>query len=218
MSLPKINSIINGPTNTGKTLLLSLLLADTKSTRISREKDKSNFHLDHLRNSTAVVFEEPIIDQTIGTWKLLLEGSPIPTDMTHTDKELIQRLPIFISTNHDIWNWVGSEEIPPIQQRVFHYNITAPIQSPIPHPYTVPQPPTIITKHDIYALILHNVQDIFLHPDTITSSYPVSPGAKPFDNSLREALTSLQIDLLLLQDSSEIVRLSDPLGDDRIAS
>jgi hypothetical protein len=96
-ALPKINAfVIKGPTNTGKSLLLSLLLDDTNPTRISREKDKSNFHLDKLPNSTTVIFEEPIIDQTtVGTWKLLLEGSQVPTDMKHTDKEMIDRLPIF---------------------------------------------------------------------------------------------------------------------------
>jgi hypothetical protein len=65
-----------------------------------------------------VIFEEPIIDQTtIGTWKLLLKGSPIPTNMKHTDKELIQSLPIFISTNHNISTWVSPNDIPPIKQR-----------------------------------------------------------------------------------------------------
>jgi hypothetical protein len=108
MSLPKINAfVVKGPTNTGKSLLLFIPLEDTQPTGISREKDKFNFHLDQLPNSTSVIFEEPIIDQTpVGTWKLLFEGSPVPTDMEHTDKELIERLPIFISTNHNIWNWV----------------------------------------------------------------------------------------------------------------
>jgi hypothetical protein len=112
-ALTKINSfVLQDNTNTGKSLLLSILLADTQPTRISREKDRSTFHLDQLPNSTAVIFEEPIIDQTtVGTWKLLLEGSPIPTDMKHTDKELIHRLPIFITTNHNLWNWVGSSEV-----------------------------------------------------------------------------------------------------------
>jgi hypothetical protein len=89
MALTKINSfILQGPTDTGKSLLLHLLLEDTYPTRIARERDKSNFHLDQLPNATSVVFEEPIIDQTtIGTWKLLLEGAPLPTDMKHTDKE-----------------------------------------------------------------------------------------------------------------------------------
>jgi hypothetical protein len=72
-NITKINTfILKGPTNTGKSLLLNLMLHDTKPTRITREHDKSNFHLDQLPNSMAVVFEEPIFDQTtIGTWKLL---------------------------------------------------------------------------------------------------------------------------------------------------
>jgi hypothetical protein len=104
MNITKINSfILQGPTNTGKSLLLNILLTDAKPTRIARERDKSNFHLDQLPNSTSVIFEEPIIDQTtIGTWKLLLEGAPLPTDMKHSDKELINRLPIFITTNQQM--------------------------------------------------------------------------------------------------------------------
>jgi hypothetical protein len=160
--------------------------------RISREKDKSTFHLDQLQNSTAVIFEEPVIDQTtIGTWKLLLEGSPIPTDMKYTDKELINRLPIFISTNHDIWNWVGSEDIRPLQQRIFIYNLDALIQSPIPHSFTVIQPPGIITKHNIYALILHHIQDILTNYDDILLSSPNSPTIKTLSRTTREKLIPL---------------------------
>jgi hypothetical protein len=75
-NITKINTfVLQGPTNTGISLLANILLSDTKPTRIARERDKSNFHLDQLPNSTAVIFEEPIIDQTtVGTWKLLLEG------------------------------------------------------------------------------------------------------------------------------------------------
>jgi hypothetical protein len=62
-NITKINTfILKGPTNTGKSLILNLLLHDTKPTRIARERDKSNFHLDQLPNSTSVIFEEPIID------------------------------------------------------------------------------------------------------------------------------------------------------------
>jgi hypothetical protein len=47
MSAIKVNTfILQGPTNTEKSLLLQLLLEDSKPTRISRERDKSNFHLD----------------------------------------------------------------------------------------------------------------------------------------------------------------------------
>jgi hypothetical protein len=162
MDITKINTfVLRGQTNTGKSLLLSLLLEDTKPTRISREKDRSNFHLDQLPNSTAVIFEEPIIDQTtIGTWKLLLEGSPIPTDMKHTDKELIHRLPIFITTNHQLWNWVSSDDIPLIQQRIMEFELSKRIQSISSPTYDIQMPPSILTKHDMYALISNNIQSI----------------------------------------------------------
>jgi hypothetical protein len=125
-NITKINTIvIEGPTNTGKSMLMNLLTQDSKPTRIARERDKSNFHLDQLPNSTSVIFEEPIIDQTtIGTWKLLLEGAPIPTDMKHADKELIERLPIYITTNQPLWNWVGTDDIAPIKQRIFHFRLS----------------------------------------------------------------------------------------------
>jgi hypothetical protein len=89
---------------------------------IARERDRSQFHLDQQPNATAVVFEEPIIDQpTIRTWKLIMEGSPLPTYMKHMDKGFINRLPILISTNHDIWSWVNTNDIPPLKQRILQY-------------------------------------------------------------------------------------------------
>jgi hypothetical protein len=162
-NITKINTfVLQGPTNTSKSLLLNLILSDTKPTRIARERDKSNFHLDQLPNSTAVLFEEPIIDHTtIGTWKLLLEGSPIPTDMKHSDKEIINRLPVFISTNQPIWNWVSADDVSPLKQRLFQFDLTTQIASFVDKSGTIPQPPSIITKHDLYATHLRNLQAIF---------------------------------------------------------
>lgn len=49
-----------------------------------------------------VIFEEPLIDNTTeGTWKLLMEGATIMTDIKHSDKEQIKRIPILITqTTH----------------------------------------------------------------------------------------------------------------------
>jgi hypothetical protein len=192
MALTKINSLIlQGPTNTGKSLLLHLLLSDTFPTRIARERDKSNFHLDQLPNAT-LVFEEPIIDPTtIGTWKLLLEGAPVPTDMKHTDKELINRLPIFITTNHPIWNWVSTDDIPPLKQRTLTFHLTATISSYIKTHQKLPLPPNIITKHNIYALMLHHLQDIHSSYTTLLSSHPQSPTIKHHSQSLYDDLQGL---------------------------
>jgi hypothetical protein len=60
MYYQKINTLLlKGPTNTGKSMLLQLLLAPMQPTTISREKDRSSFHLDQLPNSTSIIFEEP---------------------------------------------------------------------------------------------------------------------------------------------------------------
>ena len=55
-------------------MLLSLLLHDYLPTMVTREGDRSNFHLDQLPKASSIVFEEPIIDNTnVSTWKLLME-------------------------------------------------------------------------------------------------------------------------------------------------
>jgi hypothetical protein len=206
-TITKVNTfILKGPINTGKSLLLNLLLHDTKPTRIARERDKSNFHLDQLPNSTAVIFEEPIIDQTtVGTWKLLLEGAPIPTDMKHADKELIHRLPIFISTNQPIWNWIGTDDIAPIQQRIFQFELTTTITSITSSLQRLSHPPAIITHHDIYALFLHHLQDIHNTYTSQLSQIPLSETTKHIPDGAYTSLQNLQVSLLL-QDSSESLR------------
>jgi hypothetical protein len=202
--ITKVNTfILKGPTNTGKSLILNLLLHDTKPTRIARERDKSNFHLDQLPNSTSVIFEEPIIDQTtIGTWKLLLEGAPIPTDMKHADKEIIERLPIFITTNQPIWNWVSTEDIAPIQQRIFQFDLTTTISSIASQNTILPHPPAIITHYDLCALVLHHIQAIQTNYQELLSTTPRSPTSKQYTSTTYNTLQNLQI-ALLLQDTPE---------------
>lgn len=78
----KINGlVIQGPTNTGKSQLLEILLNHIKPEEIPRQKDCSNFHLHQLSTATSVLFEEPCITRNnVGTWKLMFEGKNIKTD------------------------------------------------------------------------------------------------------------------------------------------
>ncbi|KAJ8891357.1 hypothetical protein PR048_010873 [Dryococelus australis] len=110
MMLKNVNGlVILGPTNTGKSMIVRLLTEPLNPTLISRERDRSSFHLDQLPNATSVLFEEPCIDNTsVGNWKLLLEGTKTNTDMKHQDKEIIERIPIFITTNQELWAWCES--------------------------------------------------------------------------------------------------------------
>ena len=86
----KINCLIlEGYTNAGKTLVVQSLIRNTiEPEYIPRERDNSGFQFDQLPNANAALFEEPIITpNTVGTWKLLLEGNTIKTDIKNKDKE-----------------------------------------------------------------------------------------------------------------------------------
>jgi hypothetical protein len=131
-----------------------------------------------------------------------LEGAPIPTDTKHADKEIIERLPIFITTNQPIWNWVSTEDIAPIQQRIFQYELNTTISSIATHNTALPHPPAIITHYDLYALILHHIQDIQHAYHDLLSTMPQSPTSKQFTSTTYNNLQNLQI-ALLLQDTPE---------------
>jgi hypothetical protein len=110
--------IIKGPTNIGRTMFLSILLAPMRPIPISKHKDRSSFHFDQVPNATSIRLEEPIIENTTaGLWKLPMEGNNMQTDMKHTDKETIHRLPIFMTPNSGIWTWCKDCKRDPAQQR-----------------------------------------------------------------------------------------------------
>lgn len=89
---------------------------------ISRDKDRSSFHFDELPNATCIIFEEPKIEnKTVGSWTILMEGNTLQTDIKHSDKEEIGRLPIYITTNSDLWAWCEDRERPPLQQRYIQH-------------------------------------------------------------------------------------------------
>nr|CAD7569851.1 unnamed protein product [Timema californicum] len=103
----KINGfVIQGNTNTGKSMIIRLLTQDMEPTLISRERDITGFNYDQPPSATCALFEEPLIDNTsFGTWKLLLEGATIPTDIKHPDKEDIKRIPIYLTTDSPLTTW-----------------------------------------------------------------------------------------------------------------
>jgi hypothetical protein len=68
-------------------LIIDNLIGSCNPEQIPRERDNSAFHLDHLPSSACALFEEPLIMPTnVDTWKLLLEGKIIKTDIKHKDK------------------------------------------------------------------------------------------------------------------------------------
>lgn len=98
----KINTLVlqGGPTNSGKSLLMDALIEPFQPELIPRENDKSSFHFDQLPLASCALFDEPLLltPTNVGTWKLLLEGASIKTDIKHGNKQEITRIPIYITT------------------------------------------------------------------------------------------------------------------------
>jgi hypothetical protein len=116
----KINCIVlEGYTNAGKSLIVDNLVGICKPKEIPRERDNSGFHLDQLPAASCALFEEPLITPTnVGTWKLLLEGKVVKSDMKHKDNEGIKRIPIWITTASPITNHVNANESIQVNQRI----------------------------------------------------------------------------------------------------
>jgi hypothetical protein len=58
-----------------------------------------------------------------------MEGNTLQTDMKQSDKEDISRLPVFITSNNDLWMWTEECEREPLQQRYVQFNLTKKIKS-----------------------------------------------------------------------------------------
>lgn len=125
----KINCLcLQGCTNAGKSLIVDTLVRVCCPEEIPRERDNSGFHLDQLPAAATALFEEPLITPvTVGTWKLLLEGKQVKTDIKHRDKEGIPRIPIWITTASPITSHTDANESLQVHQRVklyvFKYSI-----------------------------------------------------------------------------------------------
>jgi len=116
----KINGgVLQEYTNAGKSLIVENLIGVCNPEQIPRERDNSGFHLDKPPAAACALFEEPIIMPTnVSTWKLLLEGKIVKTDIKHKDKEGIKRIPIWITTATPITNNIDTNESIQIQQRI----------------------------------------------------------------------------------------------------
>lgn len=129
MTFIKINGLVlEGHTNAGKSLIIDNTVGPLRPEEIPRERDNNGFHLDQLPFSACALFEEPMITPVnVGTWKLLLEGKQIKTDIKHKDKEGINRLPIFITTATPLTMNVDNKEKDQINQRIKIFEFKATI-------------------------------------------------------------------------------------------
>ena len=175
----KINCLIlQGPTNAGKTLIAQQFFKLACPEEIPRERDNSGFHLDQLPYASAALFEEPLITPTnIGSWKLLLEGAMVKTDIKNADKEGINRLPIYITSARDICSNVDLSEQEQVKQRVKLFTFTKTIEHREDHfnnynlVHTIRKPPQFITSLTFCILYIYYYNDITNHILTLDKTH-----------------------------------------------
>ncbi|KAG1679875.1 Non-capsid protein NS-1 [Nymphon striatum] len=175
--LKKINGLVLlGATNAGKSMILDTMLGTLELEPIARQNDNSSFHLDQLTSAVGCIFEEPIITPVnVGTWKLLLEGKDVRTDIKHKDKDTIRRLPIFISTAEPLGVNVNASEELQLEQRTTTFTFIGEILHK-GHHYTsttrvaIPRPPCDIEGFHWGALYAKHEKDIIIFIHKIVTS------------------------------------------------
>lgn len=161
MALPKLNSfVLRGQLNTGKSMLLNLLLECVEPALIMRMGDASQFYLQNLVTAPAVLFEEPTItNMSINTFKLLMGGEKCATDVKNQNTHTIYRLPNYYTTNIAL----GADCAPIHQQalkiRMFEFVMNVVIENDKVNG-AIKRAPVPITSTILYLIILAHIHEI----------------------------------------------------------
>lgn len=127
----KINGIVlEGPTNTGKSLLCNLLIYPYTYGTASRRGDQTNFHLENLLHKSIAVMEEPrITGITVDDFKQLLGGESFQVDVKYQEKDWLIRTPTIITTNEDIGLRLSKLDREALLSRIYLFNFKRQIKS-----------------------------------------------------------------------------------------
>lgn len=161
MAIPKLNSfVLRGPTNTGKSMLLTLLLECVEPALIMRMGDASQFYLQNLVTASAVLFEEPTISSvSINTFKLLMAGEKCATDVKNQNTHTIYRLPNYYTTNIALGADCAFIHKEALKIRMFEFILNNTIHSE-KIDGVIPTAPVQITSTILYLIILAHINDI----------------------------------------------------------
>ncbi|XP_069169582.1 uncharacterized protein [Procambarus clarkii] len=143
---PKKNVLcLEGPTNTGKTMIINLLLDNLQATSIAKNSDSDRFQFSNCTSATAVLFEEPTITMTnVNTYKNFWGGQETETDVKNSSHELVERLPWFIPCNEDIGMNIEGYERQAIEMRLIKFELFEPISDGIINTSGIPRLETTI--------------------------------------------------------------------------
>ena len=176
MLIDKLNTlVICGDSNTGKSTLMRQLIEDWKPEMLNKESNDNQFLFTDLVHASSVIIEEPTIGpKMVNTYKLLLGGETLVTDKKFENKDYVDRLPVFITTNVPIHIWVPDTDKIALNNRCFTFNVSVPIdtsEDPDVENKIIP-PSSVTTKEDIFFVILENWSDIQTRINKITCRHP----------------------------------------------
>lgn len=132
----RVNTLcLEGPTTTGKSLLLKLICGEYNYGTVQRSGDHSQFFLQNLLKKTVALMEEPRITPiTVQDFKLLLGGEPLDIHVKHQDDCRLPRIPVLISTNHELGFYTSSLDKDALYNRTHYYKFKCQLGSHIPLP------------------------------------------------------------------------------------
>lgn len=127
VSMKKNTVMLLAPPNAGKTLLLSSLCRSVMYfAQCQNFNGKCNFPFQDMLNSRCCLINEPMItDDTIETFKNVLEGQDVAIDVKFKTGQILPRTPCFIASNQNLvfYTKSPSQNMPAIKARCFFYNL-----------------------------------------------------------------------------------------------
>lgn len=127
--------VIEGPTTTGKSLMLKLICSNYNYGTVQRSGDHSQFFLQNLVNKTVALMEEPRITAiTVNDFKELLGGNDFDIHIKHQDDIRLERLPVLISTNHNLGEYIQDVDKEAIYMRCHTFKFIQQIGKTVPLP------------------------------------------------------------------------------------
>ncbi|AUW34321.1 nonstructural protein 1 [Parvoviridae sp.] len=131
---PKRNTIcLIGPSNTGKSAFIAGLKENVPWGEII---NSNNFAFEGLQNGFIGVWEEPLCSAELAEkTKQITEGMPTMIPIKFRKPVKLERTPIIITTNHDLWRFCSSEE-EAFRNRMWIIPWEAPVQNTFYYPRT----------------------------------------------------------------------------------
>lgn len=167
--LNKQNSfVIQGPTNTSKSTILTNMLAPIEPTVLMRLGDQGTFYFQNARNTPAILFEEPTITPaTVNNFKLLMGGEKTATDVKNQNAQEIPRTPCYFTTNIDLGTDIGPIHRAALESRYIRFEFQTQVNDATTDG-GIHQCPTYIKPYHFAKLTCENSDKI---KDYITRHY-----------------------------------------------